>query len=72
MVMATYVRNVGVALVIVTAVFAGTRAVASATAFALFQTVVMALIVAVWGRLASSSVAAPATTSLSESKVQQT
>jgi BASS family bile acid:Na+ symporter len=71
MVMATSVRNVGVALVIVTGVFAGTRAVASATAFALFQTVVMALIGAVWGRLASSSAAAPATTSPSESKVHQ-
>jgi predicted Na+-dependent transporter len=55
MVMATSVRNVGVALVIVTAAFAGTRAVAAATAFALFQTVVVALIAAIWGRLASSS-----------------
>jgi BASS family bile acid:Na+ symporter len=72
MVMATSVRNVGVALVIVTGVFAGTRAVASATAFALFQTVVMALIAVVWGRLASSTVVAPATNSRSESKVHQT
>jgi BASS family bile acid:Na+ symporter len=72
MVMATSVRNVGVALVIVTGVFAGTRAVAAATAFALFQTVVMALIAAVWGRLASSFAAAPIITSPSESKVQQT
>jgi BASS family bile acid:Na+ symporter len=59
MVMATSVRNVGVALVIVTSVFGGTRAVGAATAFALFQTVVMALIAAVWGRLASSSTAVP-------------
>jgi BASS family bile acid:Na+ symporter len=71
MVMATSVRNVGVALVIVTGVFAGTPAVASATVFALFQTIVMALIAVVWGRLASSSAAAPATTSPSESKSHQ-
>ncbi len=51
MVMATSVRNVGVSLVIVTAAFAGTGAVAAATAFALFQTIVMALIAAAWGRL---------------------
>jgi BASS family bile acid:Na+ symporter len=72
MVMATSVRNVGVALVIVTGAFAGTRAVASATAFALFQTIVMALIAAGWGKLASSSGAAPETTSPSPSKVQPT
>jgi BASS family bile acid:Na+ symporter len=72
MVMATSVRNVGVALVIVTGVFAGTPAIASATAFALFQTVLMALIAALWGRLASSSAAPPATTSPSQSKVHQT
>jgi BASS family bile acid:Na+ symporter len=69
MVMATSVRNVGVALVIVTGVFASTLAVAAATAFALFQTVIMAILAAVWGRLASSAVAARATTSASESKV---
>jgi BASS family bile acid:Na+ symporter len=51
MVMATSVRNVGVSLVIVTAAFAGTRAVAATTAFALFQTLVMALVAAAWGRL---------------------
>jgi BASS family bile acid:Na+ symporter len=71
LVMATSVRNVGVALVIVTGVFAGTRAVASTTAFALFQTVVMALVAAVWGRLASSSAAPPAISSPSESKAQR-
>ena len=53
MVMASSVRNVGVSLVIVTAAFAGTPAVAAATAFALFQTLVMALIALTWGRLAS-------------------
>lgn len=53
MVMATSVRNVGVALVIVTSAFAGTRAVAAATAFALFQTIVMAVIAAMWGRMAA-------------------
>ena len=72
MVMATSVRNVGVALVIVTAAFAGTRAVAAATAFAMFQTVVMALIAALWGRLASSSDAVLATQlpSTKETKVE--
>jgi hypothetical protein len=59
MVMATSVRNVGVSLVIVTAAFAGTRAVAAATAFALFQTIVMALIAVAWGRLAESAVPQP-------------
>lgn len=51
MVMATSVRNVGVSLVIVTAAFAGTRAVAATVAFALFQTMVMALIAWCWGLL---------------------
>ena len=50
MTMATAVRNVGVGLVIATGSFAGTQAVTAATAFALFQTVVMALIAAAWGR----------------------
>ncbi len=53
MVMATAVRNVGVALVIATTSFPGTRAVAATTAFALFQTVAVALIAVAWGRLAS-------------------
>jgi BASS family bile acid:Na+ symporter len=53
MVMATSVRNVGVSLVIVTAAFPGTRAVAATTAFALFQTIVMALVAVAWGRLDS-------------------
>jgi BASS family bile acid:Na+ symporter len=55
MVMATSVRNVGVGLVIATGAFAGTRAVAATTAFALFQTVAMALIALGWGRMASAS-----------------
>src|SRR5262249_7369979 len=54
MVRAASVRNVGVGLVIVTAAFSGTPAVAATTAFALFQTVVMALIAVAWGRLASA------------------
>ncbi len=53
MVMATAVRNVGVALVIATSSFPGTRAVAAATVFALFQTIVLALAALAWGRLAS-------------------
>jgi BASS family bile acid:Na+ symporter len=51
MTMATAVRNVGVSLVIATSSFAGTRAVTSATAFAIFQTIVMALVALAWGRL---------------------
>jgi len=54
MVMATSVRNVGVSLVIVTAAFPGTRAVVAATAFAVFQTIVMALLALGWGRLVHS------------------
>jgi BASS family bile acid:Na+ symporter len=55
MVMATSVRNVGVGLVIVTGAFAGTRAVAAATAFAIFQTILMVGIAVIWGRLVASS-----------------
>jgi bile acid:Na+ symporter, BASS family len=54
MVMATSVRNVGVSLVLVTTMLAGTRAVAAATAFAIFQTLLMAIVAALWGRLAAS------------------
>jgi bile acid:Na+ symporter, BASS family len=54
MVMATSVRNVGVALVIATASFPGTPAVTAATAFAIFQTIVMALTAVIWGRLKSA------------------
>jgi BASS family bile acid:Na+ symporter len=56
MAMATGVRNVGVSLVIATGSFAGTAAVTAATAFAVFQTVVMAIIALIWGRMASSTV----------------
>src|SRR5262249_31188148 len=52
LVMATSVRNVGVALVIAAASFPGTPAVTAATAFALFQTLAMALVALAWGRLA--------------------
>jgi BASS family bile acid:Na+ symporter len=51
MVMATSVRNVGVSLVIVTSSFPGTAAVTAATAFAIFQTIIMALVALGWGRL---------------------
>jgi predicted Na+-dependent transporter len=54
MVMATSVRNVGVTLVIATASFPGTPAVTAATAFGLFQTILMALVALGWGRLASA------------------
>jgi BASS family bile acid:Na+ symporter len=54
MVMATSVRNVGVSLVIVTGAFPGIRAVAAATAFALFQTIFVAIIALGWGRLIQS------------------
>jgi BASS family bile acid:Na+ symporter len=55
MAMATGVRNVGVSLVIAASSFAGTPAVTAATAFALFQTVLMALVAVGWGRLVSAS-----------------
>jgi predicted Na+-dependent transporter len=60
MAMATAVRNVGVSLVIATKTFPGTSAVTAATIFAIFQTVLMALVALAWGRLASAP--APATT----------
>src|SRR5262249_26896142 len=52
MAMATSVRNVGVSLVIATGSFPGTEAVTATTAFAIFQTLVMALVALGWGRLA--------------------
>jgi hypothetical protein len=52
--MATGVRNVGVSLAIAASSFAGTPAVTAATAFALFQTVLMALVALGWGRLAAA------------------
>ncbi len=47
----TGVRNVGVGLVIATASFPGTPAVTAALAYALFQTLALALLAFVWGRL---------------------
>jgi hypothetical protein len=47
----TSVRNVGVSLVIATASFPGTAAVTSATAYAIFQTLTVAIVVLVRGRL---------------------
>ena len=45
--------NVGVSLVIATGSFAGTQAVTAATAFAIFQTIIMAVVALGWGRLVS-------------------
>jgi BASS family bile acid:Na+ symporter len=53
--MATSVRNVGVSLVIATSIFPGTPAVTATTAFAIFQTVVMAAVALVWGRVEAAS-----------------
>ncbi len=50
MILTTSVRNVGVSLVIATASFPGTAAITSVTAYALFQTVVIALVALTWGR----------------------
>jgi BASS family bile acid:Na+ symporter len=66
MTMATAVRNVGVSLVIATGSFPGTKAVTAATAFALFQTIVMALVALGWGRL----MAAPTGTIRTEAPVE--
>ena len=52
MAITTSVRNVGVSLVIATGSFPGTAAVTATLAFALFQTIVMALVALGWGRLA--------------------
>jgi hypothetical protein len=49
-VLTTSVRNAGVSLVVATASFPGTAAITSATAYAIFQTVVNALVALVWGR----------------------
>jgi BASS family bile acid:Na+ symporter len=51
----TAVRNVGVSLVIATASFPGTPAVTAALAYALFQTIVLALLALALGRFAGSS-----------------
>jgi bile acid:Na+ symporter, BASS family len=59
MAMATSVRNVGVAIVIATGSFAGTAAVTAATAFAVFQTIAMALIALIWSRLITAVIPVP-------------
>ena len=51
MVITTSVRNVGVGLVIATACFPGTAAISSITAYALFQTILMAGAAFMWGRM---------------------
>jgi len=50
MILTTSVRNVGMSLVIATASFPGTAAITSATAYAILQTVVIALVALAWGR----------------------
>jgi predicted Na+-dependent transporter len=47
----TSARNVAVGLVIATASFPGTPAVTAALAYGLFQTVLLAAVALVWGRL---------------------
>lgn len=47
----TGIRNVGVSLVIVTGSFPGTPAVTSALAFAIFQTILLALVALAWGKV---------------------
>jgi BASS family bile acid:Na+ symporter len=54
MAMATSVRNVAVTLVIAAGSFPGTPAVTAATAFGLFQTILVALLAVAWGRLLPS------------------
>ena len=61
----TSVRNAGVTLVIVASSFPGTRAVTAATAYALVQTIVMALIAIAWGRLPSARAATTSQVTLS-------
>ena len=51
MVLTTSVRNVGVGLVIAAGSFPGTAAVTSATAYAIVQTILIALVAVAWGRL---------------------
>jgi BASS family bile acid:Na+ symporter len=57
MTIATSVRNVAVSLVIATASFGGTQAVTAVTAFAVFQTVLMAFVAFGWGRLVQGKTA---------------
>ncbi len=51
MAFSTGVRNVGVGLVIATSSFPGTPAVTAALAYALFQTLALAALAFIWGRL---------------------
>jgi BASS family bile acid:Na+ symporter len=51
MIVTTSVRNVGVSLVIATASFPGTAAITSATAYAIFQTITVAILALAWGHL---------------------
>ena len=62
MMITTSVRNVGVGLVIATTSFPGTAAVTAATAYAIFQTVAMALIALTWGRLTRPGIVSVRTT----------
>jgi BASS family bile acid:Na+ symporter len=55
MMLTTSVRNVGVSLVIVTSSFPGTPAITAATAYALLQTIALALVASAWGRVTSAS-----------------
>lgn len=55
MALTTSVRNMGVSLVIVTESFPGTPAVTATTAYALFQTILMAIVAFAWGRLAPAT-----------------
>jgi BASS family bile acid:Na+ symporter len=55
MAMATAVRNVAVTLVIAMASFPGTPAVTAATAFGLFQTILVALAALAWGRMTTAA-----------------
>jgi bile acid:Na+ symporter, BASS family len=52
MAFSTGVRNVGVGLVIATSSFPGTPTVTAALAYALFQTLALALLALIWGRFA--------------------
>jgi BASS family bile acid:Na+ symporter len=47
----TAVRNVAVSLVVATGSFPGTAAVTAALSYAVFQTIVLALVVLAWGRM---------------------
>ena len=55
MAITTAVRNVGVGLVIATSSFPGTPAVTATLAFALFQTILLAMVALAWGRLAPAT-----------------